>query len=42
MDVLLHPMGEKKIRKAMKDIIGLDCSGHDNRQRLPAMLVNNG
>jgi len=35
-------MGEKKIRQTVKHIIGFDLAGHDRRQRLPAVLVDNG
>ena len=41
-DVRRAPMGDKKIRQAVKHIIGLDLPGHDRRQRLPAVLVDDG
>jgi hypothetical protein len=35
-------MGDKKLREAVKHIIGVDLPGHYDRQRLPAVLVDNG
>ena len=35
-------MFDKKIRETVKHIIGVDLAGHYDRQRLPAVLINQG
>jgi hypothetical protein len=40
--VLRRPLFHKKIRQTVKRIIGCDLPGHYDRQRLSAILVDNG
>ena len=38
--MLRGSMFDKEIRETVKHIIGLDLPGHDDRQRLPGVLVD--